>query len=108
MKFYVLYENYYLVFAALKKNFTRLIYCLPPNCADKVKRKLPSVLQNSLQLPLSNLSEDPLRFNFAYTASLMFTTIKSDEGVIYFFEVLENLVDDGASKAVIEILRDGM
>ena len=96
-----------LVLAALKKNFERLFRCLPSNCAEKVLRKFPG-------LPLTNeslsalRSEEPMSFNIQYTAALMLTSIKSDEDVLDFFESIEDLIDDNASKAVIEILRDGM
>ena len=95
-----------LVLAALKKNFKRLVFCLPSNCAEKVMGTLPVALQN--RLPLNSLtSRNPLDFNIPYTAALMLTTIKSDKEVVNFFETFENLIDDNASKAVIEILRDG-
>ena len=104
-----LYENYCSVLAALKKNFKTLFHCLPLNVADKIKKTLPDFIQNILPIignPL-DFGGNPLKFNFTYTAALMSTTVKSDEEVLVFFDILENLTDNDASKAVIEILRDG-
>ena len=94
----------YAVLAALKKNFRRLYQCVPLNLSDKLKRCLPIDIQNTIRLPPS---ADPLKDNIQFTVSLMAITIKSDKEVLKFLDTLEEYTDHDASKAVIEILRDG-
>lgn len=97
--------NYYLALQVLKKNFKTICRCLPLNYKDKFLESLGVQAPNSFLSELRNM--DPEEFNENTMISLMMTTIRSNEDVIHFFDVLEQMVDDEASAGVIEILKHG-
>ena len=97
-----IFINYCLASQVIRKNFRTICRCLPLNYKDKVLESL------GVEAPNSFLKDmDPEKFNERTIMLLMMTTIRSNEDVLHFFDVLEQKVDDKASTGVIEILKHG-
>ena len=89
----------------LKKNFKRICRCLPLNYKDKFLGPLKAQVPNHFLSHLTSL--DPEEFNEKTIYFLMMSTIRSNEDVLRFYDLLEQKADDKASAGVIEILRNG-
>ena len=97
----------FLVLAILKKNYTRLHYCLPQDC-EKTIYKVNQLI---------GIPDETLRFingldiidsvNESIIMLLMMR-IQSDAHVLQFFELMETLVENKHSKTYLEALKNGM
>ena len=88
----------------LKKNYTRLCRCLPPN----YNRTISALKQLVPGLPAENLTTLPSveQINEAIV-SLIMCGIREERGAVVFCQTMDRLCDDVISKQFIESLRQG-
>ena len=106
LKFKLIIMCVILVLAALKKNYTRLCYCLPRdykktiNKLNEVFSLSDSTRNHLVSSPNADVANQEL-------ITLLISGLRSDIDALSFCDIVEKLVDDMPSQNVIDSLRNG-
>ena len=95
-----------IVLAELKKYYTKLYHCLPQNyvkTVDKIKQLIPGVPADYVDHLRTFASNE---INEVIIGDVMLV-IRTDEDVLPFCDVMEELCNETVSKNVIKTLRNG-